>query len=112
VRDEHIIQRQGKSYVLYSGLLDAAHEAGLHEIDTDLLQSPTADNGEVAIVKAKIVMEHDSGYKTFTGIGDASPQNVGRNIVPHLIRMADTRAKARALRDAINVSALVYEDAH
>ncbi len=95
MREEYMIERQGKRFVLYAGLLEEAHERGLRSIETDLLQVPDADNGEVAIVKA-VVRTEDGKY---TGIGDASPDNVGRNIVPHIIRMAETRAKARALRD-------------
>ncbi len=46
----------------------------------------------------------------FTGIGDASPDNVGRTIAPHIIRMAETRAKARALRDAVNIGVTALEE--
>jgi len=102
-----MITRQGKQYVLFAGLLDAAHAQGLKGIDTELIQVPTPDNGGVAVVKATVRMEDD---RSFSGIGDASPENVGRNIAPHVIRMAETRAKARALRDAVNVGATALEE--
>lgn len=110
MRDEFLIMRQGKQYVLFAGLLDEAHNRGLRGIDTELIQVPTPENGNVAVVKAVVNMEATEGSRTFSGIGDASPDNVGRNIVPHIIRMAETRAKARALRDAVNVGATALEE--
>ena len=107
MRDEFMIMRQGKQYVLFAGLLDEAHARGLKGIDTDLVQVPTSENGNVAVVKATVEMEDG---RTFSGIGDASPDNVGRGIVPHIIRMAETRAKARALRDAVNVGSTALEE--
>ena len=106
MREEYMIERQGKRFVLYAGLLEEAHSRGLRSIETELLQVPTAENGEAAIVKAVVRMEDGK----FAGIGDASPQNVGRQIAPHIIRMAETRAKARALRDAINVGVTAFEE--
>jgi hypothetical protein len=101
-----MIERQGKRFVLYAGLLEEAHSRGLRSIETELLQVPGPGNGEVAIVKAVVRTEDGK----FTGIGDASPENVNRTIVPHVIRMAETRAKARALRDAINVGVTAFEE--
>ena len=125
MRDEFIITRNNKQYALYSGLLDEAHTRGLRSIDTELLQVPDDENGNVAIVKAvaelpkvdretgQIMLDPETQTPLmgcFSGIGDASPENVGRNIVPHIIRMAETRAKARALRDAVNVGAIPFEE--
>ena len=106
MREEHMIERQGKRFVLYAGLLEEAHGRGLRSVETDLLQIPSSENGEVAIVKAVVRTEEGK----FSGIGDASPENVSRAIRPHLIRMAETRAKARALRDAINVGVTAFEE--
>lgn len=107
MREEFLITRNGKQFVLFAGLLDEAHSLGLEGIDTELLQIPSEKNNDVAIVKATAYMNPD---KKFTGIGDASPGNVTKTIAPHLIRMAETRAKARALRDAINVGTTALEE--
>ena len=106
MREEYMIERQGRRFVLYAGLLEEAHNRGLRSIETELLQVPGVENGEVAIVKAVVRMEDGK----FSGIGDASPDNVNRSIAPHLIRMAETRAKARALRDAINIGVTALEE--
>ncbi len=106
MKKEYIINRQGKDFVLYEGLLDEAHQQGLKRISTTLVQIPHQDNGNVAVVQAEV--ETEKG--TFAGIGDASPTNVNRMIVPHLLRMAETRAKARALRDAVNIGVTAVEE--
>lgn len=103
-RDGRIIDE--KEVATYAGLLSRAHEEGLKGIDTTLLQVPGPDNGHVAIVIAKV--EVDRG--TFTGIGDACPENVNRRVAGHIIRMAETRAKARALRDAVNIGVVALEE--
>ena len=107
MKEEFFINRQGKRFVLFAGLLDEAHTRGLKSIITSMQQIPSEENGNTAIVYASVAMQ---GGETFTGIGDASPENVARNIAPHLIRMAETRAKARALRDAINVGVTALEE--
>jgi hypothetical protein len=95
-----------KEVVTYQGLLSKAHEEGLKRVTTSLLQIPSPDNAETAIVKAEV----ETGKGVFEGIGDASPKNVNSFIVPHLIRMAETRAKARALRDAVNIGVVSFEE--
>lgn len=107
---KYVINLQGRDFVTYDGLLDEATRLGLVGIDTELLQAPNEANHWTAIVKATAVFLGENGTRTFTGIGDANPSNVNRNIAPHSIRMAETRAKARALRDALNVKGCSFEE--
>jgi hypothetical protein len=92
--------------IAYAGLLKLAHEDGLKSIATDLVLKPSEENGRLAIVKAAV--ETERGH--FEGLGDADPANVDDFLVPHLIRVAETRAKARALRDAVNCGVVSYEE--
>lgn len=102
-----IVDLKGKQFVLYAGLLAEAHEKGLKAIETELIQVPSANNDNVAIAKAVVIMAEG---ETFTEWGDASPRNVARHLIEATIRMALTRAKARALRDAISVGETCLEE--
>lgn len=95
-----------KEVVLYAGLLSQAHGEGLAKVKTEILQIPTEENGRLAIVKAEV--ETTKGL--FEALGDACPENVDQFLAPHLIRVAETRAKARALRDAVNVGVVSFEE--
>lgn len=106
MKKEFIVERHGKSFVLYAGLLDEAHNQGLKSIKTAIIQIPCENNDNVGIVQATV--ETEKG--TFTGIGDAAPTNVTPLMRPYLLRMAETRAKARALRDAVNVGVVALEE--
>lgn len=111
----YVINRQGKDYVLYVGLLDAAHRAGLRRLATEIVQFPTDANGLTCIVHATAEIHTPDGDGIpllFDGIGDATPANVSKGVGPHYIRVAETRSKARALRDALNVTAELADDGH
>src|SRR5437867_2789233 len=95
-----------KEVVLYAGLLTQAHEEGLARLKTSILQIPTEENGRLAIIKAEV----ETSKGLFEAIGDACPENVDPFLAPHLIRVAETRAKARALRDAVNVGVVSFEE--
>lgn len=110
MKPEYMIRMGNKDFVLWPGLLDEAHDKGLVGLYTELLQIPTPDNQDVAIVKAKAILQQDNVTKTFEGIGDASPRNTTKLVGMALIRMAETRAKARALRDAVNIGMTAYEE--
>lgn len=106
INEKFIVNLQGKSYVTYEGLLDLAHQKNLNSIKVELIQIPTNENNMLAICKATATADNE----VFTDYGDASPQSVNTKIVPHLIRMASTRAKARVLRDLTNVGMTAIEE--
>lgn len=110
MKSEFLIQRNGKIFVLYAGLLDLAHERGLRDLRVELVQSPSASNSFVAIAKAIATVKQGDTFAIFEEIGDASAANTSKAIAPHIIRMAATRAKARALRDALNIGVTALEE--
>lgn len=112
IPDEFRIERHGKTYILFAGLLAEAHNRNLKSVETEIIEYKFADgkNGlepQYAIVKATVTMEDGGSYQ---GIGDATLSNVGGGIKPHLIRMAETRSVARALRLATNIGVTSLEE--
>lgn len=106
--DDRFIQNiKGKDFVLYAGVLDLATQTGLQKLEVELLQYPTKENGFEAICRA--VAEGSNG-EVFSDVGDANPNNCNPMIAKHLIRMASTRAKGRALRDMCNISIACLEE--
>ena len=99
-----IIKLQGREYVTFRGLLFVAHEAGLESVDVKLLEWDA--ESKMAIVTATVKGERGS----FSDIGDASPSNVNRMIANATIRMASTRAQARALRSYLGVGFTSLEE--
>ena len=89
-------QKSNFAGVPFKTLLDKGHkEYNLAGVDTEILQFPCAENGMMAVFRA--VVKNTDGA-TFSAHGDADPHNTTEYIVPHLLRMAETRAIARALR--------------
>lgn len=106
VDPKFIIELQGKDFVTFEGLLDLGHQEGLSHIFTEIVQVPAEENKNTAIIRALVKVKKGE----FSGYGDASPASVGRNIAPHIIRMAETRAVARALRFAVNIGMTAVEE--
>jgi hypothetical protein len=102
-----ITNLKGKDFVLYTGLLDLGHQIGIQSLYIEAIQFPTKDNGNEAICKATLT---SIDGRVFTEIGDANPKNVNKLIAEHVIRMAATRAKARALRDMTNIGMTCLEE--
>jgi hypothetical protein len=106
--DERFIKTiEGRDFVLYSGLLDLAHQKGLLKIEVEPLQYPTKENGNFAICKATALSKFG---EVFSDVGDANPTNCNQKVAKHLLRMASTRAKARALRDFDDIGMTCLEE--
>ena len=104
---EFIKNLQGRDFVLFAGLLDLAHQKGLIKLEVEILQYPTPENGMEAVCRSTAEFKHG---ERFSDIGDASIKNTNKIIASCLLRMASTRAKARALRDATNVTIVCLEE--
>ncbi|MEW6069756.1 MAG: hypothetical protein AB1485_03990 [Candidatus Thermoplasmatota archaeon] len=95
-----------REFVTYSGLLELAHKHGLKKITTEIVREPTKENNYYAVVRASVELENG----TFADVGDASPESVDSHLIPHILRLASTRAKARALRDALGIATPAAEE--
>jgi hypothetical protein len=105
-----IVNLRGRDFPLYCGVLDLAHREGLVSITTELVQIPSAENGMTAIVKATASFERAGRAAIFEAYGDACPANVKEHLATALLRLAETRAKGRALRDGVNVGQALLEE--
>lgn len=104
---KYIVKISGKEHVTYDGLLDEAHARGLQGIAVEVTQQPREENGWTTICTA---MASFNDGRHFSEVGDANPKNCNAKIAAHSIRMAATRAKARALRDALNIKGAAFEE--
>jgi hypothetical protein len=93
----------GKPFVRYMGLLAMAHERGLQNLEATF----------VSVTDAMAVAQATASFvdgRRFVESGDATPENVHFGVRPHFARLALTRAKARALRDALNIGICAVEE--
>src|SRR5215207_6655526 len=110
IRDEHNQKVQGGSeHVLYKGLLAMAHERWRSgwSLEARITEYPSAANGQTTFAEATVTTPDEM---RFTEMADANAQNTNKMIAPHAPRMALTRAKGRALRDALNIGEAMFEE--
>ena len=82
--------------IRWGGLLHLAHEKGLLS-----LTETVTHVGEDYVMARGIARFKDGS--TFEGVGDSTPDNVGKMVQPHWRRLAGTRAMARALRHGMDI---------
>lgn len=110
---EYITLKLGKPFILFTGLTWLLHHnsQGRFSVDTDIVQLPS-DADDTAIVKATVSIFNENGMKvaSSSGIGDANKRNVSSGVAQHVLRMAETRAVARALRILVNAGLTALEE--
>lgn len=99
---------QGREYISHAGLLAIAHRMGFVKSETNIIQVDLEKH--IAIVKATVTMKENHQLKTFEGLGDSTPENTNKNIQSACLRMAETRAINRALRQATNIGLTSLEE--
>lgn len=118
VPEEHMILIDNKPYIKYPGLVYLGHRTAelfqgyLTQTDNEIIEMPSEENGQRCTIRVWQAIKNSDGKTIckFSGIGDASPNSVNSRIVPHIIRMAETRANARALRILTDVGMTALEE--
>jgi hypothetical protein len=107
-RKHFVVTIEGQDFVKYGGLITLAKESKLLKgIRSQLIQAPTPENGNLAIVAACAV---DAEGNEWWALGDADDKNCNRKVAAAKVRIADTRAKGRALRDLLGIDMVMYEE--
>jgi hypothetical protein len=96
VPERYIADIHGTKSIKFAGLLLLAHQDGL----TSLKAEFTANTDTLATAHA-VAIFNDGRH--FEDSGDATEANVGPKVKQHFRRVALTRAKARALKDALGL---------
>lgn len=117
VKDEHKIRQHGKDYVLFAGLVAEAHEKFVgfrltSQLDTALFKINPEQPVVYAHFEGDYVGEDGQTLNTIaaTGIGTAGRLGDKGPASGAPVEMAETRAKARALRIAVNIGETAYEE--
>ena len=99
----YVVHIKGKAFIQYGGLLTLAHSRGLVSLKVDFISVTS----ELALARAEAVF---ADGRTYAECADATPANVGAQVRPHFPRLALTRSKARALRDALGITMVALEE--
>lgn len=108
--EEHKVYR-------YRDVLNLAYQHGLVGFEqaapVQCYRVPGVNGGEVVVWVAEVYAlfrEADGQIYRYHGVGDASVENANRRVAAAGPRLAHTRAKARALADALNLDANLREE--
>jgi hypothetical protein len=106
LRPEEILKKDGREYVFLRGLERLAKERGISEATSRILATPSPES-PCAVVTYGFRF-YDGGY--YEGSADATINNCDKGFRLYLTAMAESRAKARALRTAFGISLCSVEE--
>ncbi len=98
----------GRWYVTHAGLLRTAQRRRCHAILTSLQKDVSDPTASRWVFKATVYKAASS--RGFVGYGDADPSNVSALVRGAEMRMAETRAVDRALRNAYGIGLCSVEE--
>lgn len=101
--------KQGpKEFVLFAGLLDLGHQMGLIAIENEVIETLSDPEKGWWVVRSTGRFRCAEGEAVWSAHGDAGPAN--SQMHGAYLRHAETRAAARMLRMATNVSMTAFEE--
>lgn len=110
--DEIETRKEGQreiKVVLLRTLQRLAQKAGLHKSDVRFNFIPSIDRNDVGIMQAIYTAEFQDGSK-WVGAADCNSQNTKGKFLDYPTAVAESRAEARCLRKALNISILSSEE--
>ncbi len=107
-RDDFIETEEGEIFVRLASLLRVAKETlVVQEYHCTIEQVPVENNEWCATVRARYVFRGDI---MFSGAADCRTSNASAGFDKYTVALAEARAKARALRDALGVEICSSEE--
>ena len=108
LKDSEMFEKEGTQCVLLRGLQRLAHNnrGGVKEVHSHISHTPARDN-PIASVTVQYVFRDGT---SFSGSADATPAAHKKPFSLHLVAVAESKAEARALRRAFNISKVSFEE--
>lgn len=108
LNSDELIETESGKFVKLNGLVRLAHEKGLRSTDSTF-NGTFVNKHDEQVVVMKFEVSFKDGTK-FSAHGDACSSNTDEGYNQYLIPIAESRAKARALRDALNIRICSVEE--
>lgn len=115
LKEDEVVEKDGGGKLVYlKGLERLARERGITQQTSQVVSAPSKDNPYATVTVGYEFRDaaDDGGfvYRTYQASADASDKNCEGNFKLYPVAMAESRAKARALRNAFGISACSVEE--